>query len=316
MNGDTASLCSIGELARLTGLTVKTIRFYSDSGIVTPSGRTPAGYRLYGVEAVARLGLVRTLRELGIGLPAVRMVMDREIALPAVAAAHAEALDVQIHQLRLRRALLGVVAEHGYSPEELDLMHQLSKLSEDERGRLIDDFLATAFNGLHGHPALTAVIRSMTPELPARPEPEQLAAWVELAKLLQDHGFRASVQGMAQDLAADRTREGSPGLAASLPRILAEAVRSLAERALAEGIDPTSPEARPLTTALAARYAHRTGRPDDAALRAHLAERLETLNDPRRDRYLSLLAVVNGWSAPDGLAPALNWAIEALRAGA
>lgn len=316
MNGDTASLCSIGELARLTGLTVKTIRFYSDSGIVTPSGRTPAGYRLYGVEAVARLGLVRTLRELGIDLPAVRRVMDRETALPAVAAAHAEALDVQIHQLRLRRALLGVVAEHGYSPEELDLMHQLSKLSEDERAQLIDDFLATAFNGLHGHPALTAVIRSMTPELPARPEPEQLAAWVELAKLLQDRSFRESVQGMAQNLAADRTREGSRGLAASLPRILAEAVRALAERALVEGVAPTAPEARPLATALTAHYAHSTGRPDNAALREHLADHLETMNDPRRDRYMSLLAVVNGWPAPDSLTPALNWTIEALRTGA
>jgi hypothetical protein len=43
MDGDT--LYSIGDLARRTGLTVKTIRFYSDSGIVAPTGRSPAGYR-------------------------------------------------------------------------------------------------------------------------------------------------------------------------------------------------------------------------------------------------------------------------------
>ncbi|MFI6124920.1 MerR family transcriptional regulator [Streptomyces sp. NPDC051064] len=97
---DDDTLHSIGELARRTGLTVKTIRFYSDRGIVTPTDRSPAGYRLYAVDAVARLDLVRTLRDLGLGLPTIRKVMDREISLPEVAAAHAEALAVQIRTLR------------------------------------------------------------------------------------------------------------------------------------------------------------------------------------------------------------------------
>jgi hypothetical protein len=59
---------TIGQLARRTGLSVKTIRWYSDQGLVPPAGRTAAGYRLSGVEALARLELVRTLRRLGIDL--------------------------------------------------------------------------------------------------------------------------------------------------------------------------------------------------------------------------------------------------------
>lgn len=43
MNGDTAY--TIGELARRTGLTVKTVRFYSGRGTVSPTGRNPAGHR-------------------------------------------------------------------------------------------------------------------------------------------------------------------------------------------------------------------------------------------------------------------------------
>lgn len=78
MDGDT--LYSIGELARRTGLTVKTIRFYSDRGIVAPTDRSPAGYRLYSIDVVARLDLVRTLRELGLDLPTIRKVVDRELA--------------------------------------------------------------------------------------------------------------------------------------------------------------------------------------------------------------------------------------------
>jgi len=55
---------------------------------------------------VARLDLVRTLRELGVDLSAIRKVVHRELSLPAVAAAHAEALDVRIRILRLRVLLV------------------------------------------------------------------------------------------------------------------------------------------------------------------------------------------------------------------
>jgi DNA-binding transcriptional MerR regulator len=311
MNGDT--LYSIGDLARRTGLTVKTVRFYSDAGIVPPTDRSPAGYRLYGSDAVARLDLVRTLRDLGLDLATIRKVVDREVSLSEVAEAHAEALEVQIRVLRLRRAVWTAVARRGSTLGELDLMHRLARLSEAERQSLIDDFLGTVFDGLHDHPAFAAVIRSMTPELPDDPEPEQVEAWVELAELFQDRGFRATMQGMARDLAADRAPEDTTGL----PRILAKAVHAQVTPALAAGIDPASPEAEPIVAALTAHYAHILGHPaesGDATLHQRLLARLESMDDPRRDRYLSLLAVINGWPAPESLAPLLAWPAEALRA--
>ncbi|WP_369275815.1 MerR family transcriptional regulator [Streptomyces sp. R11] len=308
MNGDT--LYSIGELARRTGLTVKTIRFYSDRGIVAPTDRSPAGYRLYSIDAVARLDLVRTLRELGLDLPTIRKVVDRELSLPEVAAAHAEALAVQIRVLRLRRAVLTAVAERGSTPEETELMHRLAQLSEDERRRLIGDFLDAVFGGLDAAPAFAGVMRSMTPELPRNPKTEQVQAWVELAEMSLDPGFRAVVRRMAEDQAAEQTRSG-----VTVPRRdIAAAVRDQAGPALAAGIDPASPQADPIVAAFTAFYAHLLGRPDDVALRRRLTTRLESVNDPRRERYLQLLAVVNSWPAPESLAPVLDWSVQALRA--
>jgi DNA-binding transcriptional MerR regulator len=308
MDGD--RLYSIGDLARRTGLAVRTIRFYSDCGIVAPTDRSPAGYRRYDAGAVARLDLVRTLRELEVDLPTIRKVLNRELSLPAVAAAHAEALDAQIRILRLRRAVLTAVAKRGSTPEEMEHMHKLARLSEDERHRLTGDFLDAVFGGMGTEPSFTGIRHSMTPELPDAPEAEQVQAWAELAELSQDPDFRASMRRMATDEAAERGRGNTP----VLRRGLIAVVRDQASAALAAHIEPASPQAAPAVAALTAHYAHVLGRPDDAGLRRQLLARLEAANDPRRERYLTLLAVINGWPAPESLTPVLDWSIQALGA--
>jgi DNA-binding transcriptional MerR regulator len=290
---------SIGELARRTGLTVKAIRFYADQGIVPPTDRSPAGHRLFGPEAVARLDLVRTLRELGLDLRTIRRVLDRDASLPEVAAAHADALAVQIRVLRLRRAVLTAVAKRGSNPEEIEIMHKLAKLSADERRALIDDFLGTV---LPADPAFVGIARSMTPELPDHPDGAQVEAWLELAELALDPDFRASLRRVAEQHAADRA--GAVGV----PRDVFAFVRDHAR----PGLDPAGPEADAAVAAVAANYARLVGCPDDAELRRRLLSRLEAANDPRRERYEELLAVVNGWPPPQSLAPALDWFIRAL----
>ncbi|GAA4576872.1 MerR family transcriptional regulator [Planotetraspora kaengkrachanensis] len=307
MDGDT--LYSIGDLARRTGLTVKTIRFYSDRGIVPPADRSPAGYRLYDVDAVARLDLVRTLRDLGVDLPTIKKVVEQEVSLAEVAKAHAEALAVQIRVLSLRRAVLTAVARRGSTPEETDLMHKLAKLSEDERRRLTGDFLDAVFGDLDGEPGFAGIMRSMTPELPDDAEPAQIEAWVELAELSQDPRFREVMRHLAE-LHAD---ERAHGEAAGVRRHGVAVVREVVRPALAAGIDPVSPEADPVVEAMMTQYALVTGRPDYDGLRHRLLLRLEAASDPRRELYLRLLAVVNGWPAPESLAPVFDWAVPALR---
>lgn len=308
MDGHT--LYSIGELARRTGTTVKTIRFYSDCGLMPPADRSPAGYRLYDNDAVARLDLVRTLRDLGLDLAAIRKVMDRELALSQVAAAHAEALDVQIRILRLRRAVLAAVAKRGATPEETNLMHKLAKLSEAERRRLVGDFLDAAFGGVGTDSTFAGIMRSMTPELPDDPDAEQVQAWVELAELSQDPDFRAYVRDLAEGHAAERAQGDPP----TLHRDLAATVRDQIAPALAAGLEPASPQADPIVSVLMTRCAHLLGCRDAAESRRQLLARLESMNDPRRERYFQLLAVINDWPAPESLQPVLDWAIHAMRA--
>ncbi len=153
---------------------------------------------------------MRTLRDLGVDLGTVQRVLDREIGVGDVAAAHAEALDVQIRTLRLRRAVLRAVAKRGSTPEEIELMHKLARLSDEERKRIITDFIDESFAGLDVNPDFEAKLRSALPDLPDDPEPEQVDAWVELAELVGDPDFRAAIRRMAEHQAADIEKGSYP----------------------------------------------------------------------------------------------------------
>src|SRR5512138_3544486 len=104
-------LHAIGEAARLSGLPVKTIRFYSDAGLLPPSGTTEAGYRLYSDRDLLRLDLIRTLRAVGFDLPTIRAMLEGKEGPGDAARLQLEALDVQVRALKRQQALLRTALE-------------------------------------------------------------------------------------------------------------------------------------------------------------------------------------------------------------
>jgi DNA-binding transcriptional MerR regulator len=67
---------TVGELARLSGITVRTLHHYDEIGLVVPGERSESGYRLYGEDEIARLQEVLLFRELGIGLGDIGRIID------------------------------------------------------------------------------------------------------------------------------------------------------------------------------------------------------------------------------------------------
>jgi len=65
----------IGEVAEETGLSLRTIRYYEEMGLVTPSARTTGGFRLYADADVARLRLIRRMKPLDFSLQEMRDVL-------------------------------------------------------------------------------------------------------------------------------------------------------------------------------------------------------------------------------------------------
>lgn len=267
-------------------------------GRAAAGGPDRGGRRLYDAACVARLELVVTLRELGLGLPDVRRVLDGQVSIAEVAAVHLEALDAQIRALRLYRAVLAVVVKRAAGKEEMTLMNKLARMSVAERRQMIDDFLAEVFEGIN---AARAPRWDAAWNLPDDPSPEQVDAWVELAELVSDPDFR---QRIRQVMDIGRQVDAKDGL----PEFL-DWVHENAVAAVLRGCPPDSAEAAQVLNRILepAPGMH----PVD---RAELIAGLEVTTDPRIERYWQLTATINGWPPFPSHMPGDLWLLAALRA--
>lgn len=66
---------TIGDVARLSGITSRTLRHYDSIGLLTPVGTAPGGRRLYGRDELVRLQQILVLRELGVDLPSIGRIV-------------------------------------------------------------------------------------------------------------------------------------------------------------------------------------------------------------------------------------------------
>ncbi|MEX2425020.1 MAG: MerR family transcriptional regulator [Acidimicrobiia bacterium] len=80
----------IGAVAEAVGLSLRTIRYYEEIGLVTPSGRTDGGFRLYTDADIDRLRLVRALKPIGMSLETTGALLTRADALEAAIASNGD----------------------------------------------------------------------------------------------------------------------------------------------------------------------------------------------------------------------------------
>jgi DNA-binding transcriptional MerR regulator len=116
-----AAELSSGDLARATGNTVRTIRFYEEEGLLKPSVVSDGGHRRYTDDDLERLQLITDLRELGLSLCEIRSVLDLRTGCQTAAefamrfqdvlARHLEQAQRRLERLkRMKKELLDALA--------------------------------------------------------------------------------------------------------------------------------------------------------------------------------------------------------------
>jgi len=157
----------IGELARRTGLTVRTLHHYDAIGLLSPAERSQGGHRVYGDADVRRLYRIVSLRSLGFPLEAIAVALDRDgFDARAAVEEHLRGLEDQIERDRmLRRTLRSLLDRLGtddclttieemtmhqryYTPEQLAQLERRRQDLGDEKIKDVEREWGEIFAGL------------------------------------------------------------------------------------------------------------------------------------------------------------------------
>ncbi|MEL7069606.1 MAG: MerR family transcriptional regulator [Cyanobacteria bacterium J06581_3] len=126
-----SKLLQVGELAKQTGLSIRTLRYYDEIGLLVPSHRTEAEYRLYSEEDIARLQQILSLRQLGFALKEIRECLENpDFSLPNA---------INLHLARLQEQM-------ALSQSLFTKLSTLAQQLQTSRVASVDDLLHTMEN--------------------------------------------------------------------------------------------------------------------------------------------------------------------------
>ena len=232
----------VGELAAAAGLTVRALHHWDEIGLLTPSERSGAGYRIYGKHDVERLYRILALRSLGLDLATVARALEADGAgLRTLVERQLEELEVRIElEGRLKERLVRMRAlldqDDGTSPEELldtiEVMTMIEKhYSQEQLAQLEERRRALGPEGMERAQRDWAdLIAALEREREAGTDPAELrvqelvARWEELIRQFTggDAGIRASLGRLYAEEGAERASRGM--VSADLAQYLKQAV--------------------------------------------------------------------------------------------
>jgi DNA-binding transcriptional MerR regulator len=307
-----AHLLTIGALARATGIPVKTIRHYSDAGVLPPAHRTDSSYRLYREADRARLEVIRLLRSLDFDLPTISALLTRRRTVRQSLRAQLGAVDGKLRALRRTRAVL---ARAEASPTDdgalaaLERLHAVAVLDVAERGAVLRQTMERHLEGVPADRTWQSRLWDVAfKDLPDDLSDAQWSALVELIDLVQDEDFgqRLADQGRSY---WTKVKPGDPRARVGLARL-----ELLAARAADRQASPESARSRRLTRRFVALSARAAGRRPTRAFERWMLEQASK-HDARAERFWILVAIIRGWPAqPRPGVRAYRWLFAALAA--
>jgi MerR family transcriptional regulator, thiopeptide resistance regulator len=184
----------VGELAKQTGISVRTLHYYDEIGLLSPSGRTESDYRLYSQADIIRLQQIISLRQLGFSLMEIKECLQQ----PGFSLHHT----IQLHITRLREQI----------ESSQKLLHRLEMLATNSQSSLDIDTLIQTIE------AMTMFEKYYTPEQLETLKQRRESLGEERIQQVENEWERLIVQKIArrwQELIAEFTGK-NPGIEQSL----------------------------------------------------------------------------------------------------
>ncbi|MGW6535150.1 MerR family transcriptional regulator [Streptomyces sp. NPDC055051] len=266
---------SIGELAGRAGVTVKTVRYYSDRGLLPEAGRSGGGHRRYGSGALVRLREIRSLRALGLGVAEVARALEDDSRLAEVVAGELRGVARERAALAWREASLRLLAEcDGAEWAELLPLLGASALPPDLDA--VVRFWRRSLPVRLPAPLVARVLDEVVPVPPDDPSPGQVRAFARLGALVADP---APGRAPGPPLRGERYR----------PAVLYEGLGEAYDLAGAEALAGRPPAGREALDCFADAYALALGERDSPLFRRRLAELLGREETGVMARYWKLV---------------------------
>ncbi len=217
-------LYRVSQLARMAGVSVRTLHHYDQIGLLKPSARSEAGYRLYGEEELLRLQQVLFYREIGLPLEDIRRILDDPGFCPVRALEqHRTLLRQRIERLaRLVRTIDRTIARltedemaltdeelyAGFAPEEIARMKREARerydpALVDEANRRVSRMSREEWQAIQAEgETVTVRLAELMDRDPADPEVQTWIArhhaWIERFYPCSADVYRGLGQGYAQ----------------------------------------------------------------------------------------------------------------------
>lgn len=125
---DEERVWKVGELARATGLTVRTLHHWDELGLVVPGRRTSSGHRVYSGAEVERVYQVLALRRLGVPLSTIGSLLEGSQDVGEVLAQHLRLVEEQILALRRLRSGLATALKTAADGSPADFVNLIRKV--------------------------------------------------------------------------------------------------------------------------------------------------------------------------------------------
>jgi DNA-binding transcriptional MerR regulator len=266
---------TIGQMARRTGVSAKTIRYYDKVGLLKPSGATPGGYRLYRAEDVERLELILTLRHVGYSLREIRKILQAELDSESSIRVQLQVLSDEIERLTALKELLESASSGRWANnpfERLRAMVRVMKMQPETRKEWLRERIKHAVTHGLSHVKWDreheqTLREALDTVVPQECTPSQAAALAEAGERLLSPELEKEVRDHISRL-IERIKRNRPVDEAAWVRRVNE-LRQELRQAAAAGDPPDSPRVQGIVREYNQLVAHALGMSESEYLQWH-----------------------------------------------